>query len=103
LTLPPGRTWRSVSANVFSVVNGKRILFEDDDSLFHQLRNGSSSVQLIREQIAVQYDRWRNSRRCASLHGQAGLADRNSRRKAGVRRWNFGLPTPSDFLVDLRN
>jgi len=35
------------------VVNGKRILFEDDDSLFHQLRNGSPSVELIREQIAV--------------------------------------------------
>jgi hypothetical protein len=53
LTLPPGRTWRSVGANVFSVVNGKRILFEDDNSLFHQLRNGSPSVELTREQIAV--------------------------------------------------
>jgi hypothetical protein len=53
LTLPPGRTWRNVSANVFTVVNGKRILFEDDNSLFHQLRNGSPSVELIREQIAV--------------------------------------------------
>jgi AAA domain, putative AbiEii toxin, Type IV TA system len=53
LTLPPGKTWRSVSANVFSVVNGKRILFEDDHSLFHQLRNGSPSVELIRQEIAV--------------------------------------------------
>ena len=33
LTLPPGRTWRNVTANVFSAVDGKRILFEDDDSL----------------------------------------------------------------------
>lgn len=53
LTLPPGKTWRNVTANVFSVVNGKRILFEDDDSLFHRLRNGTPSVKLVREQIAM--------------------------------------------------
>jgi hypothetical protein len=52
LTLPPGRTWRNVTANVFSAVDGKRILFEDDNSLFQQLRAGAPSVQLIREQIA---------------------------------------------------
>ncbi len=53
LTLPPGRTWRNVTANVFGAVDGKRILFEDDDSLFQQLRNGTPSIQLVREQIAV--------------------------------------------------
>ena len=53
LTLPPGKTWRNVTANVFSVVDGKRILFENDDSLFHQLRNGSPSVKLVREQVAI--------------------------------------------------
>ena len=53
LTLPPGKTWRNVTADVFRVVDGKRILFEHDDSLFHQLRNGSPSVQLVREQVAV--------------------------------------------------
>jgi hypothetical protein len=53
LTLPPGRTWRSVAANVFSVVDGKRILFENDDALFHQLRNRSPSVKLVREQVAM--------------------------------------------------
>lgn len=53
LTLPPGRTWRNVTANVFSVVDGKRILFENNDSLFHQLRNGSPPVKLVREQIAM--------------------------------------------------
>ena len=53
LTLPPGRTWRDVSANVFSAVDGKRILFEDDQSLFQLLRAGEPSVQLIREEIAV--------------------------------------------------
>ena len=51
LTLPPGKTWRHVVANIFSVVDGKRILFEDDDSLFHQLQH--SSIKLIREEVAM--------------------------------------------------
>ena len=53
LTLPPGKTWRNVSANVFKVVDGKRILFENDNSLFQQLRNGDSPVQLLRERVAL--------------------------------------------------
>ena len=31
LTLPAGRSWRNVSANIFAVVDGKRILFENDE------------------------------------------------------------------------
>ena len=53
LTLSPGKNWRNVSANVFSVVDGKRILFENDDSLFHQLRNGVPSIKIIREEVAM--------------------------------------------------
>jgi hypothetical protein len=53
LTLPPGKSWRNVMANIFNVVDGKRILFENNDSLFHQLRNGSPSLQLLREQVAL--------------------------------------------------
>ena len=53
LTLPPGKTWRNLTANVFSVVDGKRILFENDDALFHQLRNSVPSVKLVREQVAM--------------------------------------------------
>jgi hypothetical protein len=53
LTLPPGRTWRQVTANVFSVVNGKKILFENPDGLFHQLRRGDPSLKLIREEVAL--------------------------------------------------
>ena len=53
LTLPPGRTWREVAANVFSVVNGKRILFESPDGLFHQLRTAEPAVLLVREEIAL--------------------------------------------------
>jgi len=53
LNLPPARTWRNVSANIFSQVNGKRILFENDNSLFHSLRQGTPSVELIRERVAA--------------------------------------------------
>ncbi|MDD4930098.1 MAG: AAA family ATPase [Gallionella sp.] len=53
LTLPLGKSWRNVTANVFSVVDGKRILFENDDSFFHQLRKGSPSIKLVREQVAL--------------------------------------------------
>jgi hypothetical protein len=53
LTLPPGRTWRQVNANVFSVVNGKKILFENAESLFQQLRGAEPSVSLIREAVAL--------------------------------------------------
>jgi len=52
LTLPPGKTWRSVAANVFNVVDGKRILFENDESLFQQLKNTMAPVRLIREDVA---------------------------------------------------
>lgn len=53
LTLPPGRTWRNVDANIFSVVNGKRILFENSDSLFQRLRKADPEVSLIRESVAL--------------------------------------------------
>jgi len=53
LTLSPGRTWRDVTANIFSVVDGKRILFENDDSLFQSLRNASPPSPLVREEIAL--------------------------------------------------
>ena len=53
LTLPPGRTWRQVNANVFSVVNGKKILFENSDGLFQQLRAAEPPVRLIREAVAL--------------------------------------------------
>ncbi len=53
LTLPPGRSWRQVSANVFSVVNGKKILFENPDGLFQQLRESDLAITLIREAVAL--------------------------------------------------
>lgn len=53
LTLAPGKTWRNVSANIFAVVDGKRILFENDDSLFHGLRQGPAKLELLRERVAA--------------------------------------------------
>jgi hypothetical protein len=53
LTLPAGKNWRDVSANVFKVVDGKLILFADNDSLFQKLRNASPSLVLTREQVAM--------------------------------------------------
>jgi len=53
LTLPPRKTWRNVTANIFSEVDGKRILFKDDEALFHQLRNSAQPITLIRENIAM--------------------------------------------------
>ena len=53
LTLPPSKTWRNVTANIFSAVNGKLILFENDTSLFHILRNLKPSVEVRRERVAA--------------------------------------------------
>ena len=53
LTLPAGKTWRNITAHIFSVVDGKRMLFENDDSLFHVLRNSTPPLQLIRENVAM--------------------------------------------------
>ena len=52
LTLPRGKNWQTVSASIFSVVDGKRILFETKEALFYQLRNYNSSLILQREKIA---------------------------------------------------
>ncbi|MBF0191199.1 MAG: hypothetical protein HQL99_08735 [Magnetococcales bacterium] len=53
LHLPPNQTWREIKAEWFKVVDGKRILFENDDSLFHQLRHEEPSVLFLREEIAL--------------------------------------------------
>jgi predicted ATPase len=51
LTLPPKATWRDVNANVFKIVDGKKILFENDTSLFQQLLK-SHAIKLPREDVA---------------------------------------------------
>lgn len=49
LTLPPGKTWKNLTANIFSVVDGKKLLFENKNSLFQRLRNLDPRLELKRE------------------------------------------------------
>lgn len=58
LTLPPGQTWRDVKANIFQVVDGKKLLFENQDSLFQRLKSHRDlikpvALELTREIVAV--------------------------------------------------
>lgn len=52
LELPRGYTWQNVKANVFQVVDGKKILFENSDSLFHRLRQ-KEELKVNREKVAT--------------------------------------------------
>jgi predicted ATPase len=52
LTLPPTASWQNVSANIFKAVDGKKILFENTDSLFQKLRALPETVVLPREAVA---------------------------------------------------
>ncbi|MBI4647655.1 MAG: chromosome segregation protein SMC, partial [Bacteroidia bacterium] len=51
LTLPPGCTWNNVDANIFKEVNGKRILFEQQTSLFQRL-NQTFDMIINREAVS---------------------------------------------------
>lgn len=46
LTLPKNSTWETIKANVFEVVDGKKILFEMDDSLFQRILRESKGFNL---------------------------------------------------------
>jgi hypothetical protein len=52
LTLPQGKQWRTLSTQVFKDVDGKKLLFENDNSLFQKLRGNATPVELIREVVA---------------------------------------------------
>lgn len=54
LILPPKTTWKTVTANIFEVVDGKKILFENDKSLFQRLRQYAPiNIDFNRETIAL--------------------------------------------------
>lgn len=40
LTLSPNTTWKNVKAQIFSVLDGKKLLFSNNDSLFHRIPVG---------------------------------------------------------------
>ncbi len=52
LLLPKRNTWKNVSANIFNVVDGKKILFQNHDSLFQKIRSKSGFL-LNRETIVL--------------------------------------------------
>lgn len=53
LQLPPGSSWRELNANIFKVVDGKKILFEEKDSLFHQIASmDDNHLKINRQRIA---------------------------------------------------
>jgi predicted ATPase len=47
LMLPKNASWKNVQANIFQVVDGKVILFENKDSLFHQIKEKSKGQLVI--------------------------------------------------------
>lgn len=58
LTLPPHQSWREVKANIFKVVDGKKLLFQADNALFQQLKQEAVKlalpypIELTRETVA---------------------------------------------------
>ena len=41
INLPPNSTWKNVNASMFKVLDGKKLLFENSDSLFERIRKES--------------------------------------------------------------
>jgi hypothetical protein len=52
LTKPAGSSWRDVKATIFQIVDGKKLLFENKNALFHSLLTAEPILQLRREDIA---------------------------------------------------
>jgi len=53
LTLPSSSTWRNVKANIFSVVDGKKLLFSNRDSLFHRIKDIDDRGLIINRQTVA--------------------------------------------------
>jgi hypothetical protein len=53
LILPKSTNWRSLKASIFSLVDGKKLLFENEDSLFQQLKQINQDLNLNQETIAA--------------------------------------------------
>jgi hypothetical protein len=56
LRLSKNFTWSNVKANIFQVVDGKKILFENSDSLFQQIK-AVNDLKVNREKVAMNMDR----------------------------------------------
>jgi hypothetical protein len=53
LTLPKKASWKTLNANVFKVVDGKKILFENEDSLFQKLKQVAPGLNFNKETITL--------------------------------------------------
>ena len=52
LNLPEGEQWQTLQSSIFKVLDGKRLLFEAEESLFNSLKKCQTPVILPREKIA---------------------------------------------------
>jgi len=53
LSLPPNAKWKNVNASIFKVLDGKKLLFENEDCLFEQIRDESKNqVKINRQSIS---------------------------------------------------
>ncbi|GBU07776.1 chromosome segregation protein SMC [Bacteroidales bacterium] len=53
LTLPTNQEWKNISADIFSVLDGKKLLFEQQDSLFRKLEAvGAEGIKVNRLAVA---------------------------------------------------
>jgi hypothetical protein len=53
LTLPKKAGWKTVDANIFKVVDGKKILYESENSLFQRLNRLDKGIDFNKETIAA--------------------------------------------------
>ncbi len=54
LTLSGNQTWTNLSANIFEEVDGKRILFENPNSLFHTIK-AARGLAINREKVSINF------------------------------------------------
>ncbi|MDR0829896.1 MAG: AAA family ATPase [Prevotellaceae bacterium] len=53
LTLPKGSNWNNVKAQIFSVLDGKKLLFENQDSLFQRIKEiDNADLKINRSAVA---------------------------------------------------
>jgi len=53
LTLPPGNNWKTVKAQIFSIIDGKKLLFENPDALYYKISTlNDSGLKINRIKIA---------------------------------------------------
>jgi energy-coupling factor transporter ATP-binding protein EcfA2 len=52
LNLPEGEQWRTLQTNIFKVLDGKKLLFDAEESLFNNVRKCQTPVILPREKVA---------------------------------------------------